>query len=209
MAMAQAIEIPKLESGQKVSEWRKTYVAATALLTEKQKVDLLPVYVNRTAGEREIAFICTEKGTIEEALDELENLVDGAPSRVVLTKKFFDIDVEGKQLDWKSLFFNLKLEGKKAHIPNDIIFIRFLGLVPGGDKFYEDNSDVVKDGLSEEDMLKMYRKIQPKLERSVVKQPEGLVNKQSSTNDEFVFNAESAQVEEETPPKWVSQLQED
>ena len=72
--------IPKLQPKQKVRDWRKLYLAATALVAEQQQIKLLPAYGARDAGEILIAESCTEKETIAEALNELESLIDGTPT---------------------------------------------------------------------------------------------------------------------------------
>ena len=53
--------IPKLQANQKVKEWRRLYVASTALLTEKQQIDMLPAYGARNEAELLIAEMCAKK----------------------------------------------------------------------------------------------------------------------------------------------------
>ena len=137
MAQQGIINIPHLSEGDKIKDWKKTYLAASSILDEKQQIALLPVYVGRTSGERDIAHICAKKTTINDALTELELLIDGTPSRMVLLNRFWDLKPVTK--DFKGLtsfFFTLQSDAKLAEIPNDVMFLRFLNFVKGGDTFF-------------------------------------------------------------------------
>ena len=197
MSVTQAIAIPKLEAGQKISEWRKVYMAATALLTEEQKICLIPVYVNRSTGDNEIAHLCAKKTTIQEALDELETFIDGSPSRVTLFKNFCDIRCDKN--DWKSTFFQLQTEGRKAGVGNDLIFIRLLGFLPGGQKFLEANDDVLKPGVSDEDIMKLFGKLQKKLETLLPEK--SAIKAEDNSEKDFVFKAEEGK-----EPAWAAEI---
>ena len=50
---------PTLAPGEKVAQWRRGYLAATATLTKEEKIALLPIYVNRTKVVNEIAHLAT------------------------------------------------------------------------------------------------------------------------------------------------------
>ena len=53
----QAIEIPFLTRRDKVVDWHKNYIAATALLTAEQQLRLFPVYASKDADESERMMI--------------------------------------------------------------------------------------------------------------------------------------------------------
>ena len=96
MATASIVSpIPKLREGQKVREWRKLYLAATSLITERQKIELLPAYGARDEGELLIAEVCAKKTTITEALNELEapTTLKKFNKGLALFKKVFDIKI--------------------------------------------------------------------------------------------------------------------
>ena len=76
--MAQTtIEIPYLTKGMLVKEWKNGFLAATALLEEKQKVAILPLYINRSSWDKEWAYRTAEQPTIALALKQLETQLDG------------------------------------------------------------------------------------------------------------------------------------
>ena len=47
-----SIEIPYLRKGMLVKDWKKGFLAATALLEEKQRIAIMPLYVNRNLGDQ-------------------------------------------------------------------------------------------------------------------------------------------------------------
>ena len=71
-AATTSIEIPYLKKGMLVKDWKKGFLAATALLEEAQKIAILPLYVNRSSGDQQWAYKAAEKATIKEALEQLE-----------------------------------------------------------------------------------------------------------------------------------------
>ena len=95
--------VPALALGEKVAQWRRGYLAATATLTKEEKIAILPIYVNRTKGENEIAHLATKEAEVKDALDLIEKLIDGMTSIVKLTNSFFDVSAKDK--DITSLFF--------------------------------------------------------------------------------------------------------
>ena len=81
--MAQTtIDIPYLCKGMLVREWKKGFLAATALLEEKQKTAILPLYVNRSSGDQQWAYKAAEQPTIALALTQLEAQLDGEKSKL-------------------------------------------------------------------------------------------------------------------------------
>ena len=55
MSVSASIQIPYLKKGQLLAEWSKDYLRATVMLTDVQRVQLLPSYVCRTKGEKNLA----------------------------------------------------------------------------------------------------------------------------------------------------------
>ena len=88
----------------------------------------------------------------------IETLIDGERTIYKSIKEFCDMKLEGLK-DWQSLYFRLKKIGKESGLSNNIVFIRFLGLVPCGRKFFRDNEKAIcEEGLSDEIMLVLYIK---------------------------------------------------
>ena len=131
--------IPALMPGQSINDWGRLYKRATALFaSDKQKIDSLPVYVCRNEGEVEIALpvVEEEQEDLDKAVKRLSELIDGKPSRVLAAKKFFESSVTG---ELKTTF--LKKLRKEAELTNDVILLRFLGLMPGRAETRERSSD--------------------------------------------------------------------
>ena len=163
--MAPVNVIPALMPGQSIQDWER-YKRATALFaSDKQKIDCLPVYVCRNEGEIEIALLVVEEDPedLDKALERLSELVDGKPSRVLAAKKFFEFSVTG---ELKTTFFILKKLGKEAEFPNDVVLLRFLGLLPSGVKFYEDNKEKIKLTMTDVELLAMFALLQPQLDKA-------------------------------------------
>ena len=194
--MAQMVAIPHLAEGQKVKDWRRNYAAATGLFTEQQQIALIPMYAGRTEGEIDIAHICATQKTINEALDELEKLIDGSPSRMLLMNRVFDAKPSTRDFaGLTSFFFELKNEAAGAGIANGVMFVRFLNFVPNGDKFYRQNEATITDDIGDAELLEMFKKLQTKM----------IQNNRDATEvkqekDGFVFTAN------EVVPQWAEEL---
>ena len=92
----------------------------------------------------------------------IETLIDGERTIYKSIKEFSNIKSEGLK-DWQSLYFLLKEIGKESGLSN-IIFIRFLVLVPCGKKFFRDiEKAICKEGLSDENILELYIKVKQTL----------------------------------------------
>ena len=78
----QAIEIPFLTRRDKVVDWRKNYIVATALLAAEQQLRLFPGYADE--GERMMIDFFSKKTSVLLALDELEVLRDGVQPKLTL-----------------------------------------------------------------------------------------------------------------------------
>ena len=70
------IAIPHLQPEQCVKDWRAAYVSATSLLKETERIQLLPMAVDRSPSDQAWAVWATSKTTLQEALNELEARID-------------------------------------------------------------------------------------------------------------------------------------
>lgn len=169
-----SLSVPRLAPGQKVGEWRQLFISTTALLKEeKQKIAILPVYVDRTPTEQRLAQIAAKKPTLNEALDELELLIDGTLSAVSHARSFFSCDLkDGSTQSQTAFFWDLMDLGLVASIPSDVIIMKFLAGVPMGEKMYKELKAEIKPGIAEEGFLSLFHKIQPHISgKKVVQTP--------------------------------------
>ena len=192
-----SVEIPKLAVGQTIESWRSLFEAATISLKVEQKIALLPNYIDRTLGDQEIAKLGAQEATLEAAFNVIEMLIDGERTNFKLINEFCDTKPENSK-DWQSLYFQLKKIGKLAGLSNNVIFTRFLGLIPRGRKFFSDNErDINEKGLTDSNMLKLY----VKMKRLLDKTDDIAVSKQSQVKQE-----DYAFVGEEPTPSWAIEL---
>ena len=70
---------------------KKGFLAVTALLEEKQKVAILPLYINRSSGDKDWAYRAEEQPTIALALKQLETQLDEEKSKLTQAIDFFSI----------------------------------------------------------------------------------------------------------------------
>ena len=182
--------VPALALGEKVAQWRRGYLAATATLTKEEKIAILPIHVKRTKGENEIAHLATKEAEVKDALDLIEKLIDGMTSIVKLTNSFFDVSAKDK--DITSLFFELLAAGKACHVTYDLIMIRFCGLVKNGEKFYEDNQAKITSEMTEATMMALFQAAKAK----IADPPKVKVEK------DYVWAAA------EEPPQWANEIRE-
>ena len=77
--MFTSVEIPHLQAGQKIADYQKIFLAATATLTDDQCSTCLPIYVDRTEEEKQIAFAAAAEESLEKAFKFLEYYIDGPP----------------------------------------------------------------------------------------------------------------------------------
>ena len=194
-----SVEIPKLSVGQSVESWRNLYVAATGSLKPAQQLALLPNYIDRTSGDHEIAKLAALESTLDKALNVIETLIDGERTIYKSINEFCDMKSEGLK-DWQSLYFRLKKIGKESGLSNNIVFIRFLGLVPCGRKFFRDNEKAIcEEGLSDEIMLGLYIKVKQALDKTG--EPSG-ARKTQVKEEDYTFTSE-----ETSAPSWAIDLQ--
>jgi hypothetical protein len=161
----QAIEIPFLTRRDKVVDWRKNYLAATALLNAEQQLRLFPVYAGKNAdeGERMMIDFCSKKTTVKLALDELEVLRDGEPPKLTLINRFYE--TTPILSSYKSFFFELIHAGNKAGVSCQMVMLRYLSLCPGGQKFYDSNkAEIDKAEMNEGQAVALYKLFAPRLD---------------------------------------------
>jgi hypothetical protein len=162
--MQASIAIPHLKKGQLVREWGKDYTAATSVFTKDQQIALIPVYVNRTPGEKEIAFEVAKQTTLALALAELSKLIDGDDSVMTQLRAFFHLEPRSKShQDLTTFFFQLKALTKEAKMNYGTTIMRFLTFAKQSDKLYDDHKDEIKDEMDEAEVTALFKKIQPKL----------------------------------------------
>ena len=186
-----SIEIPHLKVDILVRDWRKSYLAAIALLEEKQKVVILPIYVTRSHGDQNWAHKAAEKNTIKEALDYLQLHLDGETSRLIKANEFFDLKPRDKEepmnrAEISSFWFKVLDIGTNAEIGNDLMVLKFLQFVPHGHKVYEKLKENIKSDMSDENVTKVFDEIQKRIstvthQQVVVKKESVFVNEEPVT----------------------------
>ena len=203
-----ASPIPKLQPGQKVRDWRRLYIAATALVTEKQQINLLPAYGARDAGEILIAESCTAKTTIVAALNELESLIDGTLTPLNSFKDFWACKpVKNGYNELIAFYFVLTNEGKAAKIPNDMVMMRYLNFVPGSEKIFKDHKELFVAAMTTANMAQVFTDVKKKLTTTQSRDNNGLERQIKQETNEYVFAAEEE--EDEKPPAWARSMMEE
>ena len=205
-------EIPYLRVNERVKDWRKLYTAATAGLSEEQQRAFLPLYVGkkgRPEGEQVIAEIAAQKTSLKSALDELEALIDGPPSRMDLFNNVLEMKPTTSDFSGlTSFFFTLKREGERAGISYDLVMMRFLNFVRNGRKFFDEKRDKIMANMSEEELVELFKEVQTKLkpvsEKTNTKMDFSL--KEEPKEEDYVFDVDD-DVKEEEIPSWAKALQ--
>ena len=204
-----APEIPYLLKTQKVRDWRGLYSAATAGIEEAQRVAYLPLYVGRNGrdeGEQAIAEAVGKATSLKEALDDLQALIDGPPSRVELFNAAMDMKPVTQDFGgMTSYFFRLLKEAKRAEISFDMVILRVLKYIRNGNKFHEDKADDIKANMSEAKCLELFRELQSKLKTGPSSEI-GKVKKEPEDTG-FVFNIEEEM--KENMPQWAQDMRRD
>ena len=178
------------------------FIRQQLLDTEKKKVDYLPLYICRNEGEREIAFLATK----EKTLAVISELIEGKLSPVETSRRFFDFNTSDRSKDLKSVFFSLRALGDSANIIKDVVMLRFLGLVPAGEQLYNENKESFVPEMTDTQLLALFVKFQPKLNKASVKR-ESISNnvKQERSGDGYVFTTEE-ESNMNTPP-WIETME--
>ena len=209
-----APEIPFLQKGQRIKDWRWLYTAATSGLKPAEQIAFLPLYVGRNGRdtqEQSIVAMCSVGRTeLEEVLDELEAIVDGAPSRMDVFNDVFDL--KPKTTDFSGLtnfYFRLIKEGEAAGMTYDLIFMRFLKFVKNGRKFYEEKKQAITVNMTSAQTITLFKALQAKLIPSGVT-PDTKVKEEGidqAYNDYYAFQVDKA--ESEKMPRWAQDLRSD
>ena len=193
-----SMEIPHLKPGQKVSDWRGLYIAATLLLEETQKIGYLPIAVDRTPADQKWAFAAAEKDKLADALDELELRLDGKKNRFQAMSDFFNLQpscpVTSETLS--ELFFTVREAGIAANVTIDLIALKFIQHIPGGNKLFTDLEDKINTGMKESELTGLFDEARKRL----LKRP----NKQSEMVPVEVFHAKEP--DPEPMPEWAKEL---
>lgn len=155
--------IPYLQVGQSIVDWGKEFTAACAQLEDVKSLKILPQYAGRDVGTKEYAYIACEdpekKKTLAAALIELANFVEGKQTRLAKSSKFFNVTLEDTTVEAQTkFFFELVNSGNEATIPSDVIILKFLQAIPGGNKFFDKSKDEVVPGLDKRAMITLFQK---------------------------------------------------
>lgn len=159
MLSTNGVQIPILHVGQKVSEWRHLFEASVSLVSkETDRVKMLPLAVNRSGADRAWAVRAAKQTTLKAALDELETRLDGEPSRWTLATDFYKLAPTQplKPSNLGDFFFAVLDTGVAAKVPYDLIAIKFLEYLPGGQKFYSDLKQKIDAAQSEAAVIEVY-----------------------------------------------------
>ena len=195
-----SMEIPHLKPGQKGSDWRGLYIAATLLLEETQKIGYLPIAVDRTPADQKWAFAAAEKDKLADALDELELRLDGKKNRFQAMGDFFNLQpsrpVTSETLS--EFFFGVREAGIAANVTNDLIALKFIQHIPGGNKLFTDQEDKIDTDMKESDLIGLFDEAKKRLIK--VKGS----NKQSEMVPVDVFHVKEP--DPEPMPEWAKEL---
>ena len=156
------ISIPSLKKGECVEDWRSSYTASVALLDDKHAVKLLPIYVNRSPGERVLAEIAAKESSLSSALDKLQTLIDGTTTTFTFMDQFCNSrPTDLSQSGLTAFFFELAQIGVKAGLESDKIIIRYLNVIPCGRKIFDKFKDEIKAQMDDAACIALLQKFQP------------------------------------------------
>ena len=195
------IEIPHLKDGILVRDWRKSYLAATALLQNEQKIAILPIYVSRSTGDQNWAHKAAECNSVKDALDYLELHLDGEKSMMLKVNEFFDLrpcnmSEPLSRGDISAFWFKVLDAGENAKMSKDHMVMKFLHFAPQGRKVFERMKDTIKSDMGDEDLTKVIGEVQKRF-----------TSEKGSRQSEVVVKTESVFVNEEPVLEMVGRLQ--
>lgn len=198
--MLTSIEVPKIAPRQKIADFKKAYVAATATLKATEKLSCLPLYVCRTQGEKNLAHAAAGKDTLDEAFTYLEELIDGAPCQFAESTKFFELSLGGNVTmdSIRSYYFELYEISTRAGMPTNAFAMRFLSNIPGGKKFYDSFKDSIKISMTSEAITKLFKDMLPKLKKRF--EEDDAESPKTVKEEPFVFPLQ--QEPEQRIPSW-------
>lgn len=200
MSFSANVPIPYLGKGQLISEWSKDFIAATTMLKmdDAQRIQLLPIYIARTPGEKAVAESVSEETDFKVAIQVISKLIEGVISSIQKTKLFFDVKAPDEDSDCTSLYFELYTKGKAADIPTDVILKRFLTFFKIGDQFHADHTAEIKDELTKAESLAIFGKFKTKLDK--LKKPVAI-----KVETEEIYH--TVAMEKSEIPPWAQDLQ--
>ena len=160
------IPVQPLRNGQTIEEWRRCFVSSVALLKEEQAISLLPMYVCRNRSEQLLAEVAAKKEKLDEALDELQLLIDGETSPFTWMDRFCSAKPDDPTCTASllSFFYELMSFAEKAGIPHTQAVIRYLNVIPKGEQVYTKIKSSVKDSMTAAEVNELFRVIRPMLE---------------------------------------------
>ena len=149
-----------------IVDFKRTYKAATTLLNGSQKRACLPVYIHRSEGENNIAFQASDKSSLDEAFKYLEELIDGTPWILTECEKFFSMKPKDTSVDSiRSYFFQLHEQSKRAEMSSDVLLKLFLTNISGGKKMFKEKKDLIKTGMTKEQVVNFFKVVLEKLQK--------------------------------------------
>ena len=189
------IAIPHLQPEQCIKDWRVAYVSATSLLKETERIQLLPMAMDRSPADQAWAVQATSKATLQEALDELEARIDVQKSRLRAVTDFYKLAPLNKitEANLSDFFFDVFQASKTARLTYDHAAFKLLQHIPECSKLCNDGG--IKSDMSGEELFALFDKVRSKLT-------------ESASAPERVFYSEVPTGEqEECLPDWASDIQ--
>jgi hypothetical protein len=188
------IAIPHLQPEQCIKDWRVAYVSATSLLKETERIQLLPMAVDRSTADQAWAVVATSKNTLEEALNELEAHIDVQKSRLGAVTDFYRLapSIKITETNLSDFFFEVFQASKTARLTYDHAAFKLLQHIPECSKLC---NDVIKSDMSEEDLFALFDQVRSKLTRGT-SAPERVFYSDAPTGEQ-----------EECLPDWASDIQ--
>ena len=203
--MFTSVEIPHLQTGQKIVDYQKIFLAATATLKDDQRRACLPIYVDRTEGEKQIAFAASAEESLEKAFKFLEDYIDGPPCLYTESAKFFDMKPKDtRSMDSiRSYYFELLEVTFRADMSGDAFLKRFFTNIQGGKRLLEEVKDELKHEMSKTVLMELFKKIMPKISKKLP----GNETLDTAKEEQFVFPIDRGTDSSENPPTWAVNLQ--
>ena len=162
-----SIEIPHLLKGMLVKDWKKSFLAATALLTKEQQLSLLPLYVSRSNGDQQWAYEAAKQENIEDALKELQKRLDGETSLLITSQHFFELSLsesdKSNRASISSFWIKILELGEEAGISKDLMICKFLQNVEHGKKVFDSFKTTIIPTMSNQAMTAVYEEVQKRI----------------------------------------------
>ena len=162
----------------------------------------MPLYINRSSGDKQWAYRAAEQPTIALALKQLETQLDGEKSRLTQSIEFFCISPSDSDMTNRSaissFWFKVQDAGKDLGVTNDLIVYKFLQHVPNGNKVYEKLKETINPSMTEQDMTAVFDKAQNEASNFHVRDPEESNCKveESDEDDQVYFGGNRSQTKQ-------------